>query len=357
LKSKNRKPAAEKLPAAAPVPDERWMRKALVLAGQGLGRTSPNPSVGALLVKDDVLLSQGWHQQAGLPHAEIEAFSALSNPGAAAGATLYVTLEPCSSQGRTPPCTEAIIRAGCTRVVYGATDPDSRHQGRARNLLEAAGIEVTEGILEKECMDLNRAWNYWIRTKMPWVILKAGQSLDGRLTPPPPERAVTSAEARQDVMKLRSQCDAILVGGQTLRSDLPQLNVRGMDNAPQPRRIVWTRTQENLPAGAPMFCDEDAGRSFVVTHPTFQQLCQSLGERGIVSLLVEGGGQVHGAVVDSGLVNEVVLYTAPVIFGGGVPTTCGRGADDNDGGLHLEIKEAAKVGADLKIRALVSKIE
>lgn len=332
--------------------DEEWMRKALELAYLGLGRTSPNPAVGAVLVQNGTELASGWHRKAGMPHAEIVALGNLENPALANGATLYVTLEPCSSHGRTPPCTDAIIRAGCRRVVWGATDPDLRHQGRARQVLESHGIEVTSGVLEKECTHLNRAWNHWVKTGLPWVIVKAGQSLDGRLSPPPPGRIVTSEESRADVMKLRSQCDAILVGGRTLRADLPQLTVRGIPNSPQPRRVVWTRDRSSLPDHAPIFHDAGAENNVISSAPSFEMLCRELGSLGIVSLLVEGGGAVHGAAVDSHLVNEFVIYTAPVLFGAGTTTIGGIGAADNESSLRLSICEVRKLGPDLRIQAL-----
>jgi diaminohydroxyphosphoribosylaminopyrimidine deaminase/5-amino-6-(5-phosphoribosylamino)uracil reductase len=329
------------------------MREALALAARGLGHTSPNPAVGAVLVRDGKILSSGWHRKAGLPHAEIEALNNLPHPDLARGATLYVTLEPCSSHGKTPPCTDAIIRSGCARVVYGATDPDSRHRGRARSLLEAAGLAVTEGVLEQECSDLNRAWNHWLQTGLPWVILKAGQSLDGRITAPPPRRWITSAASRRDAMKLRAEADAVLVGGATLRTDRPSLTVRDLHGAAQPRRIIWTRNPDALPPDAPPLADENSGETLILSQPDFRELCFHLGRAGIVRLLVEGGGEVHGAAVDSGLVNEVVFYIAPEIFGGGVPTVKGEGAADSAGGLPLEIVEVERTGPDLKIRALV----
>ena len=159
--------------------DEKFMRAALREAARGLGHTSPNPAVGAVVVRGGRVIARGFHQRAGLPHAEIEALRALKNPALARGATIYVTLEPCSTHGRTPPCVDAIIRAGFARVVIGATDPNPAHAGRGIGLLRAAGIAVTAGVLESECRELNAGFNKWIVTRLPLVIAKAGMSLDG----------------------------------------------------------------------------------------------------------------------------------------------------------------------------------
>jgi diaminohydroxyphosphoribosylaminopyrimidine deaminase/5-amino-6-(5-phosphoribosylamino)uracil reductase len=162
--------------------DERFMRLALREAAKGAGRTSPNPAVGAVIVRGGRVLARGYHHAAGQPHAEIEALRALPRPELARGARLYVTLEPCSTHGRTPPCTEAILAAGLGRVVIGAVDPNPRHAGRAGELLAAGGVSVTAGVLAEECARLNRAFNKWIVTGEPWVIAKAALTRDGSLT-------------------------------------------------------------------------------------------------------------------------------------------------------------------------------
>ena len=172
--------------------DERFMRLAIKEASRALGLTAPNPAVGAVIVKNGRVLAKGYHHAAGLPHAEIEALKKLP-PSRSKGTTLYVTLEPCSSHGRTPPCTKAIMASGISHVVYGATDPDKRHRGRASKILKKAGISVTESILEEECAALNTHWNHRSTTGMPWVIAKAALSLDGRIDSPPHRRWITSA--------------------------------------------------------------------------------------------------------------------------------------------------------------------
>ena len=165
--------------------DEKFMRAALREALRGFGQTSPNPAVGAVIVRGGRIVARGFHRGAGKPHAEVEALAALKNPGFARGATIYVTLEPCSTHGRTPPCVEALIQNGFARVVIGAIDPNPAHAGRGVGLLQKAGIEVLAGVLEEECRALNVAFNKWIVTGLPFVIAKAALSLDGRLTRPP----------------------------------------------------------------------------------------------------------------------------------------------------------------------------
>jgi diaminohydroxyphosphoribosylaminopyrimidine deaminase/5-amino-6-(5-phosphoribosylamino)uracil reductase len=208
--------------------DEALMRAALAEARKGLGKTGPNPAVGAVISKNGKILSRGWHRGAGKPHAEIEALRNLKNPALARGATFHVTLEPCSTHGRTPPCTEAIIQAGFARVVFGATDPNPKHAGRAKEILEDAGIQTLSGVLGEECTLLNRAWNKWIATGLPFVTAKAGMSLDGRIASPPDRRWITSEAARRDAMRLRAECGAVLVGAETVRTDNPQLTIRGL---------------------------------------------------------------------------------------------------------------------------------
>lgn len=338
------------------LPDDLvWMKDALVLAGKGKGLTSPNPAVGALLVKNGKLLAEGWHRQAGSPHAEIEALRNLPDPSLAHGATLYVTLEPCSTTGRTPPCTAAIIEAGISRVVYGATDPNPAHAGRARRILQKAGLAVSSGIFEEQCIALNREWNYFIKTGLPWVILKSAFSLDGRIVPGGPQPWVTSPAARLDARSLRAGVDAILVGGETLRKDNPRLTLRhGQSTSPRsPRRIIWSRSP-NLPDPKyHVFSDPLSSQTLLFREPSWPRLLQFLARHGITSVLVEGGGQVAGTVVDSGLVQEIVFYLAPKFLGGPVAAVRGEGIASPSDALRLTKIEISQVGPDLKYRALV----
>ncbi len=329
--------------------DETFMREALAEARKGLGFTHPNPAVGAVIVRGKRIVARGWHRAAGDPHAEV---AAIRNAAQTQGATLYVTLEPCSTHGKTPPCTEAIIAAGFSRVVYGATDPNPRHVGRAKRLLETAGIPVTEGVLSAECASLNAGWNKWIATGRPYVIAKAGMSLDGRINSPPEHRWLTSPASRRDAMKLRAQVQAILVGGETVRVDDPQLTIRGVRHREQPLRVVWSRSGQ-LPPGAKLFTDEFRDRTVVFANRSLRSVLGELGQRGVASVLIEGGARLLGEAFDRGLVDEVNFYLAPLLIGGPVPVTGGRGAGSNEQGIRLENPTYRRIGPDVKLSANV----
>jgi diaminohydroxyphosphoribosylaminopyrimidine deaminase/5-amino-6-(5-phosphoribosylamino)uracil reductase len=327
-------------------PDEKFMAAALAEARRGIGHTLPNPAVGAVVVKGDRILSRGWHRAAGLPHAEVEALAKLKS--AARGATLYVTLEPCSTSGRTPPCTDAIIRAGIARVVYGARDPNPAHAGRADAILQAAGIRVTSGVLASGCSAINEAWNKWIATGMPLVVAKAGMTLDGQIASPPGRRWITSEESRLDAMRLRATCGAILVGGETIRTDNPRLTLRGMPGSPQPIRAVWTRSG-NLPADSRIFTDRYRAKTLVFQGIPVREVLRSLAGRGVQKVLIEGGGRTLGEAFDRGLVDRAVFYIAPILAGGGVPAVGGRGVSSNASGWRLENVSHRILGGDLRL--------
>ncbi len=296
------------------------MRLALREATRGVGRTSPNPAVGAVIVRGGRVVARGFHHAAGQPHAEIEALRALKNPAQARGATMYVTLEPCSTHGRTGPCTTAILQAGVGRVVIGATDPNPSHAGRGVGILEAGGVEVRAGVLGEECARLNRAFNRWIVTGRPWVIAKAALTLDGRLTRPPGEdRWLSGPAARAHAHRQRARVDAILIGAGTLRADNPRLTVRGVaseDDEParQPWRVVLTRSGD-LPADAHLFTDAWKERTLVFRRQPLAQVLSVLGQRQVTSVLIEGGGKVLGEAFDGGLVDEVQFYFTPLLAG------------------------------------------
>jgi diaminohydroxyphosphoribosylaminopyrimidine deaminase/5-amino-6-(5-phosphoribosylamino)uracil reductase len=329
--------------------DELTMRAALREARRGLGLTSPNPAVGAVVVRDRKIVARGFHRQAGLPHAEIEALRALKNPVLAKGATLYVTLEPCSTHGRTPPCVEAILRAGFRRVVIGTIDPNPAHAGRGVDLLRAAGVTVTTGVLEAECRELNAAFNHWMVTKMPLVIAKAGMSLDGRLTRPPGEgQWLTCPASRADAQQLRAQVDAILIGGETLRADNPHLTVRGVPGARQPWRIILTRSGK-LPEKAHVFTDAHRDRTLVYQGKTMRAVMRDLGRRQISSVLIEGGGQVLGEAFDRKLVQRVQFYIAPLLCGGPAVVVGGTGAGSTAESVIIRHPRYRKVGSDLRL--------
>ncbi len=334
--------------------DERFMRAALREARRGLGQTSPNPAVGAVIVRGGRIVARGFHRRAGLPHAEIEALRALKNPASARGATIYVTLEPCSTQGRTPPCVDAIIGAGFARVVIGAIDPNPAHAGRGVELLRAAGLKVTSGVLEAECRELNAAFNHWIVTKRPLVIAKAGMSLDGRLTRPPGEgQWLTTEAARADVHRLRAQVDAILIGAGTLRADNPRLTVRGIAEARQPWRIVMAGS-DPLPKDAHVFTDQYRDRTLVYRGKTLRAVLRDLGRRQITSVLIEGGTRVLGEAFDERLVDRVQFYIAPLICGGPAVVAGGKGAGCTADSLVLLDPVYTRLGPDLRLTARVA---
>jgi diaminohydroxyphosphoribosylaminopyrimidine deaminase/5-amino-6-(5-phosphoribosylamino)uracil reductase len=329
--------------------DEDFMRAALIEASRGVGHTSPNPAVGAVIVRGGKIVSRGFHRRAGLPHAEIEALHALSKPALAKGAMIYVTLEPCSTHGRTPPCVSAIIAAGFKRVVIGAIDPNPAHAGRGIELLRAAGIVVTTGVLEKECHALNAAFNHWIVTKTPLVIAKAGMSLDGRLTRPPGEgQWLTNAAARKDAHQLRAQVDAILVGAETVRRDNPRLTVRGVRGARQPWRIVVTRSG-NLPKDAHLFTDEHRERTLIYRGKSLRTVLRDLGKRQITSVMIEGGGGVLGEAFDRRLVQRAHFYIAPLLCGGPAVVVAGRGAGSTAEAATIRNATYTRLGDNLRL--------
>jgi diaminohydroxyphosphoribosylaminopyrimidine deaminase / 5-amino-6-(5-phosphoribosylamino)uracil reductase len=330
------------------------MRAALREARKGIGHTSPNPAVGAVIVRHGKIIASGWHRRAGMPHAEIEALRAAGDPSHLRGATLYVTLEPCSTHGKTPPCTEAIAAAGLRRVVYGATDPNPRHAGRAAGILERAGIAVTAGVLAARCTKLNEAWNTWIATGLPFVIAKAGMSLDGRISSPPGRRWITSPAARADAMALRASCDAVLVGGQTIRDDNPRLTIRGLRRAGPPiLRVIWTKSGD-LPPGARVLTDGGPARVFC--NVPLRSCLRALARGGVRRVLIEGGGRVLGEAFDRGLVDRAVFYVAPVFLGGPVVAVAGRGVARPDRSPQLGPVTTKILGGTLRLEAdIISK--
>jgi diaminohydroxyphosphoribosylaminopyrimidine deaminase/5-amino-6-(5-phosphoribosylamino)uracil reductase len=337
-----------------PAGDDALMRAALAEARKGLGKTGPNPSVGAVISKNGKILSRGWHRGAGKPHAEIEALKNLKNPALARGATLHVTLEPCSTHGRTPPCTEAIIQAGFARVVFGATDPNPKHAGRAKEILEDAGIQTLSGILGEECALLNRTWNKWIATGQPFVTAKAGMSLDGRIASPPDRRWITSDAARRDAMRLRAECGAVLVGAETVRTDNPHLTIRGLRVQEQPLRAVWSRSGQ-IPSDCHLLTDEHRDRTIIYKGKPLAAVLRDLGKRGVQHVLIEGGGKTLGEALDRRLIDRIVFYIAPVIFGGPTPALGGHGVPSNASAFRLKYPTCRRIGPDLRIEGEVQR--
>jgi diaminohydroxyphosphoribosylaminopyrimidine deaminase/5-amino-6-(5-phosphoribosylamino)uracil reductase len=337
--------------------DEDWMALALDEARKGVGRTGPNPPVGAVVVRDGEFLGSGWHRRAGLPHAEVEAMAAAEaahGKGCLAGATVYVTLEPCSTAGKTPACTGGLQRAGISRVVYGCMDPNPAHAGAADAILGKAGISVRARVLEKECGEILRPFAKVQKTGLPWVIWKCAMSLDGRITRPEGEgQWLSGGESRADVQRLRAEVDAILTSGETVRRDKPALTIRVpelLEGRTQPWRVVLTNHPETLPGDAPLFTDEWNGRTLIRSGGLEETLRELASERGVLSVMLEAGGKLSAAMLAAGLVDEAVIYHAPILCGertvpalaGGLPAS-------------VELREVTwkNFGADLRVRGLI----
>ena len=322
------------------------MQAALAEARRGLGLTSPNPAVGAVLVVGKKIVARGHHRRAGAPHAEVECLAGFGGR-LPAQAIMYVTLEPCSTSGRTGPCTTALIDAGLKAVVIGAIDPNPQHAGRAIDTLRKAGIQVEAGVLADECTEMNEAYNKWIRTRIPFVIAKCGMSLDGRLTLPPGEgRWITSAASRLHSHELRTKVDAILVGAETIRADNPKLTVRGHREARQPWRVVLSRSGK-LPRHARIFADRFRERTLVYRQIEIGALLRDLGAREITSVLIEGGGEVLGQALDEGVIDKAQIYVAPTLTGGPTPAFAGSGAASTAEGVRLRRVQYERIGSDL----------
>lgn len=326
--------------------DERFMRLALAEARKGLGHTSPNPAVGAIIVANGELVSRAHHQKAGGPHAEIKCLEKIGGR-LPSGSTLYVTLEPCSSVGQTGRCTDAILRAGLRRVVVGALDVNPRHQGRGIKILQDSGLDARVGVLNQECTALNEAFNKWIITKRPFVIAKCGMTLDGRLTRPRGEsRWITGPAARRAAHTLRAQVDAILVGAETLRADNPRLTVRGVPGAKQPWRIVLTRSGK-LSSDLKVLHDRYAERTVIYRKRSLDFVLEDLGRKNITSVLIEGGGQILGEALDARLIDKVHLYIAPLLSGGPVLAFAGRGTPHTQNAARLEQVSYRRLASDI----------
>ena len=326
------------------------MRAALKEAEKAEGQTSPNPAVGAVLVIDNQIVAKGHHQGPGHEHAEIECLRSFDAP-VPARATLYVTLEPCSTVGRTAPCTDAILKAGVGKVVVGAVDLNPRHSGNGIRQLQNAGVKVREGILATECARLNEAFNKWIVTQRPFVIAKCGMSLDGRLTRPPGEpRWITGPSVRRHAHQLRARVDAILVGAETVRVDNPRLTVRGVRSVRQPWRVVSTHSGK-LPRRAHLFSDRLAARTLVYIRKSLASVLKDLGKRSVTSVLVEGGGEVLGEALDARLIDKVQIYLGPILTGGPVIAFPGRGVGRTATAIRLNRVSYERIGGNICITA------
>lgn len=334
------------------------MRAALREARRGVGRTAPNPPVGAVIVKNGRLLAAGWHRAAGCPHAEVEAVRRLPDPELARGADLYVTLEPCSTSGRTPPCTDLILRCGFRRVFAGAVDPNPAHAGRGLDILRGAGVEVVTGVCQTECQALIRPFAKLITTGRPWVIAKAAMTLDGSLTLPEADgRWLSSEPSLKAAARLRSECDAVLIGAGTLRADNPRLTIRTGRSERAPWRVVFAGQNSRLPRDARLFTDAFREKTLVFKGVKPGRVLDELGSRGVMTLLIEGGGETHAAFFSAGLVDEAAFFLTPWIAGGGVPALGGAGGGlfDAAGRWRFSISAArhTRCGPDILCRGLV----
>jgi diaminohydroxyphosphoribosylaminopyrimidine deaminase/5-amino-6-(5-phosphoribosylamino)uracil reductase len=299
------------------------MRRAIEHARRGLGRTTPNPVVGACVVSDEgVVLGQGAHEVAGGPHAEV---NALDEAGPdARGATLYCTLEPCSHTGKTGPCTERIIAAGIRRVVAAMGDPFPKVNGSGFAALRAHGIEVQVGVEHDAAVRLNQPFLMAVRKGRPFVILKAATSLDGRIAVKGERTPLTSAQALRHAHSMRAQVDAIGVGSETVLVDDPLLTAREVYRERPLTRVVFDR-RRRVPQTARIFSTLSAGPVVVVTSNQLRDALEEMAAQGIHSLVLEGGATLHAAAWDAGLVDYVQLYVAPIWLGAnGLPLLEGR---------------------------------
>ncbi len=347
--------------------DERHMRRALALAQRGLGTTRPNPMVGCVLVRGGKVIAEGWHRRAGGDHAEVAALRELGF--VARGATAYVTLEPCDHTGRTGPCTKALIDAGVKRVVYAMRDPNPRVDGRGDKRLRKAGVIVAGGLLSREAAELNRAHVKWVTTRRPWVTLKAALSLDGKIaTRTGDSKWITGEQARKQGHRLRATHDAILVGAGTIHADDPQLTVRGVRGR-DPKRVILdgrlsvAPTARAIPGALVATCGAGgealvaAGAEVVPLHGQdgrvdLGALLDELGRRELTSVLVEGGGEVHGAFLRAGLADSVELFVAPKLIGGdGVAVFGAPGAATMAEVWTLSGAVVRRLGEDVWVRA------
>lgn len=335
--------------------DEKFMKLALREGRKGLGRTSPNPAVGAVIVSKNgkEVLGRGWHHKAGHPHAEIEAIAdakAKFPRRSLAGTTIFVTLEPCSTSGKTGACTDAILEAKFGRVVIGTLDPNPDHAAAAVRILAKTGIDVSVGVCEMECRELIRFFAKHITTGKPYVIAKSAITLDGRTTLTKARgQWISGPESREDVQKLRAECDAVLIGGETARADNPSLTLRGKHavGREQPYRFVLTAIKE-LPDDLNLFTDKFADRTEVFHGKSLSRVLTTLGKRGITSVLLESGGRLFAHGIAKKLIDEVVIYQAPIIGGGGK-----RLMQVDDIIADLENVRVTKSGVDSRIQGTI----
>ncbi|OPX39434.1 MAG: riboflavin biosynthesis protein RibD [Desulfobacteraceae bacterium 4484_190.1] len=358
--------------------DQLFMKEALRQARKALGRTSPNPVVGAVIVKDGNILARGYHHRAGLPHAEAEAISKLN--GKAHGCTLYVTLEPCNHHGKTPPCTEAILKSGIKRVVVGMKDPNPLVSGGGLEFLKEKGIEVKSGVLESECILLNEIFIKFVTKGRPFVICKSAMTLDGwTATATGHSKWITNSKSREFVHRLRDRVDAVLVGVGTIIADDPNLTTRLKNGkGKDPLRIV-ADTHLRTPVNAKVITQDSDSDTLLVTGMDAASRYQSrynkpnvsilscpapdgkidlsalmdiLAEMSVTSLLVEGGASICGSMLRERLIDKFYIFKAPKILGGGdgIPMASGPGPLKMDQCMGLTDISFRRFGDDILIK-------
>lgn len=368
--------------SASEVKDRFYMQMALELAAQGTGFTSPNPLVGAVVVKDQKVVGRGYHERFGAPHAEVNALNQAGQQ--ACGATLYVTLEPCNHTGKTPPCTEKILAAGIRRVVVAMTDPNPSVKGGGNAYLRAAGLDVSEGLEKDVARWQNAFFIKHIQTGKPFVILKCAATLDGRIaTRTGDAHWVSGPQSRQFVHELRHAVDAILVGVDTVKTDDPSLTTRlSHGNGCDPTRIILD-THLSIPLNARVLTQSSAADTILVTGPdvdatTRKQviasgarvltspcrdrqidmaaLMKTLGAEGITSVLVEGGSRVSGSALRSGIVDKIYFFYAPKLLGGddGIPICRGQGQEHMQDCLNVTDVTVHRFGRDVMIEGYLN---
>ena len=354
--------------------DMKYMKRALALARRGLGRTAPNPAVGCVIVRDGQIVGEGWHKQAGTPHAEVHA---LAMAGAAAkGADVYVTLEPCCHHGKTPPCCDALIEAGVKRVIAGMVDPYLQVAGQGLQKLRQAGIRVEVGLLEEQCAELNKGFIKTVLTGMPYLIYKTAMTLDGNIaTVTGHSRWVTSEASRRLVHRLRSGCDAVMVGVDTVIADNPQLTVRHVKGRDPLRIIVDTRLR--TPESVCLLSGLDAAKTIIATceaNPEVHQryleqgatilvcheydgrvdmddLLRKLAVKGIQSILLEGGSRLAGDLLQRNLIDECIFFYAPKVVGNGFAPFAMQGISTMDEAVRLKVQRIGMSGPDVVVYA------
>lgn len=369
--------------------NEKYMRQAIELALKAKGETSPNPMVGAVIIKEGKVIGEGYHKKAGTPHAEINALNAAGKN--AKGGIMYVNLEPCCHQGRTPPCTKSLIKSGLKRVVVGMTDPNPLVLGKGIKELKEGGVQVSAGLLEKECKRLNEVYIKYITTGMPFVLLKVAMSLDGKIATSLREsKWITGKSSREQAHKLRDAVDAVMVGIGTILQDNPNLTValkrkRGKNpiriivdsnlripidanvlkvfshtsRSSKPEIIIATTKRADTKKLNSLM---EKGIDVMITEDDSQRvnllkLMYELGKLGITNLLIEGGSELNSSALKSGIVDKVIFFIAPRIIGGkdGIPAVGGRGIEKLEDSLNISEVTLDKIGSDIVVEGYLKK--